>query len=311
MSRHHPRRSGATPRRRTTGFTLIEMTAVTVLVLLVTGVALNGYVDLASQTRSAADFTRDVRRATAVLDRVARDLEAARLVVKPDAMDPLEHPWLFLAEARGGDLGAERLKFVTLGQAPQAGERPASDLAQVAWITRSIEDGTLELLRWSHPHLPDGLDRRFPRPDDPGVFLVAEGLDDFGVRFLDAAGQWTDRWDSSALAQSSELPRVVEISVLMAPTDPGAASVGPFTRRVVLPMAPLDLAARLGTGEPGAGDDEPSEDDEDCLRVRDCIDAAALALEPLLADIVNDPRIQDQCLADTGIPPAVLLESCR
>jgi len=296
--------------RRVEGFTLIEMTAVTVLVLLVTGVALNGYVDLASQTRGAADFTRDVRRATAVLDRVARDLEAARLVVKPDAMDPLEHPWLFLAEARRGDLGAERLKLVTLGQAPQAADLPASDLAQVAWITRSVEDGTLELLRWSHPRLPDGLDRRFPRPNDPGVFLVAEGLDDFGARFLDAEGEWTDRWDSSALAQSSELPHAVEISVLMAPTDPGAPSVGPFTRRVVLPMRPMDLAARLGTGEPGA-DGEEEGDDEDCLRVRDCIDAAALALEPLLADIVNDPSIQNQCLGDTGIPASVLLEPCR
>jgi hypothetical protein len=290
------------------------MMAVTVLVLLVTGVALNGYVNLASQTRDAADFTRDVRRATAVLDRVARDLEAARLVVKPEEMDPLEHPWVFLAEARGGAEGADQLKFVTLGQPPRAGDLPASDLAQVAWITRIAADGTVALHRWSHPRLPEGLDRRLPRADDPGTFLVAEGLADFGVRFLGPEGDWTDRWDSSALVQSSQLPLVAEISVVMAPQYEGEPPAGPFTRRVVLPMPPIDLAARLSGEEGGPGADvdrDEDGDDEGCLRVRDCIDAAALALEPLLADILNDPSLQDQCLEDTGIPPSVLQERCR
>lgn len=298
-------------RRHAAGFTLIEMMAVVVLVLLVTGVALNGYVDLASQTRSAADLTRDVRRATAVLDRVARDLEAARLVVKPADMDPLEHPWIFLAESRGGHDGADRLKFVTLGQTPQASQPPASDLAQVAWFTRTADDGTLELLRWSFPRLPEGLDRRFPGPDDPGVFLAADSLESFGVRFLDDAGQWTDRWDSSAVAQSSQLPRVAEISVMVAPEDPDAAPAGPFTRRVVLPMPPIDLVASLG-GDAAKTDQAGDEgDDEGCLRVRDCIDPTALALDPLLSNILNDPSLQDQCLADTGIPDSVLLERCK
>ncbi|HKJ24805.1 MAG TPA: type II secretion system protein GspJ [Myxococcota bacterium] len=297
-------------RHRAAGFTLIEMMAVTVIVVLVTGVALNGYVDIASRTQTAADLTRDVRRATAVLDRVARDLEAARLVIKPEGMDPLEHPWLFLAEARGGQQGADRLKFVTLGQASQSGALPASDLAQVAWFTRRAEDGSLELLRWSYPRLPDGLDRRFPRADDPGVFLAADSLGDFGVRFLGPEGEWTDRWDSSSLVQASQLPRMVEISVVMAPDDPDAPPAGPFTRRVVLPMAPIDLVAALGGESSPAGEEERG-DDEGCLRVRDCIDAAALALEPLLADIVNDPNLQDQCLADTGIPPSVLREACK
>lgn len=288
------------------GFTLIELMAVMLLVVAVTGVALNGYVDLSTQSTIAAELTRDTRRATAVLDRVARDLEDARLLVKPEEMDPLEHPWVFLAEPRAGRDGADRLKFVTLGQPPVADALAASDLAQVAWITRVDAAGELELLRWSWPRLPDGLDRRFPRDDDPGVFLVAEGLERFGVRFLDAQGQWTDRWDSSALAQSSQLPLVAEVAVAMAGSPETL-----HTRRVVLPMPPIDLAARLGEKEEtaGAGDDE--EGDDDCLRVRDCIDPAALALEPLLADIVSDPSIQEQCLADTGIPPGVLKESCR
>lgn len=285
-----------------------------VLVVGITGVAMAGYLQLSTNSLRAADRTRSVRRAAGVLDRVARDLEAARLVVKPDAVDPLEHPWVFLAEARGGADGADRVKFVTLGQQPLGGESAASDLAQVAWMTRSAEDGTLDLLRWSLPRLPEGLDRRFPRSDDPGVFLVAEGLEAFSLRFLDAAGEWTERWDSSELVQSSQLPHVVEISVTLAPEDPDAPAEGPFVRSVVLPMPPIDLAARLGQGEPGGRSGEEDDDereDEDCLRVRDCLDQAALALEPLLANIVSDPSIQDQCLDDTGIPAEVLLEACR
>ena len=296
--------------RALAAFTLIEMMAVMVLVLAVTGVALNGYVDLAAQSLAAADLTRDVRRATAVLDRVARDLEAARLVVKPAEMDPLEHPWVFLAEARGGSDGADRLKFVTRGQQPVGGRSAASDLAQVAWLTRTSEDGTRELLRWSYPRLPDGLDRRFPRSDDPGVFLVAEGLEGFGVRFLDGEGQWNSRWDSSALVQSSELPEVAEISVSIASEEPNGTPSGPFTRRVVLPMRPLDLAERLG-GQAGGASDEEEERQGNCLRVRDCIDAGALGLVPGLTEIVLDPNIQDQCLRDTGIPDEILLPECR
>jgi len=204
--------------------------------------------------------------------------------------------------------GADRLKLVTLGQEPMASQIAASDLAQVAWITRTTADGTRDLLRWSLPRLPEGLDRRFPRDDDPGVFLVAEGLEAFGVRFLDAEGAWVDRWDSSALVQSSQLPQVAEISVTLA-GDPPA---GPYRRRVVLPMRPIDLAARLSGEEAAGGEDEEEEEgDESCRRVAECIDPAALALEPLLADIVNDPSFQEQCVGDTGIPPEVLREECR
>lgn len=289
-------------------FTLIEMLAVMLLVVAVTGVALNGYVDLSSHSLIAADLTRDARRATAVLDRVARDLEAARLAVKPDEMDPLAHPWLFLAERRGSHEGADRLKFITLGQTPAASRALAGDLAQVAWLTRVDAQGDLDLLRWSYPRLPDGLDRQFPRDTDDGVFLVAEGLADFGVRFMDDAGEWVEDWDSSTLARSSQLPLVAEISVSVADEGTGEAA-GPFRRRVVLPMRPMDLAARLSAEDQVAsndGDEDEEEAGAGCLRVRDCIDVSALT--PDLMNVVFD--LMDQCLEDTGIPDSALLPEC-
>jgi type II secretory pathway pseudopilin PulG len=297
---------------RAGGFTLIEMLGVLLLLTLVFGVALDTYVDLSLQTRRASSFTRDARRATALLDRVGADLAAAVLAVKPEGRDPLQHPWLFLAEARGGT-GADRLKFVTAGRPPMASASHASDLAQVALLTAPAPDGSLELLRWSHPHLPDALDRSLPRADDPGVLLLAEGLERFGVRFLDEAGEWSDRWDSTALARSSQLPLAVEIEVSWAPQAPGEEPIGPYTRRVVLPLRPFDLEARLTGKEPGAPGEQDEEDEEkkaeeeSCLRVRDCVDVRALP--PDLMNVVFD--LMDQCLSDTGIPDDVLLPECR
>ena len=72
-------------RRSVSGFTLIEVMAVIFLTALVLGVALDYYYDLSNASQRAMDRTREVRRATAILDRVARDLQSATLVTKPTA----------------------------------------------------------------------------------------------------------------------------------------------------------------------------------------------------------------------------------
>lgn len=294
------------------GFSLIELVATLLVIVAVTGIAIAGYVDVSSNNLRAADLTRDARRATAILDRVARDLEAVRLAEKPPERDPLEHPWLFLAESRGLSEGADRLKFVTRGQRPAADDALASDVGQVAWLTSPALDGSLDLLRWGFPRLSEGLDRRLPRDDDPGVFLVAEGIEEFGVRLMDEAGEWTDRWDSSELARSSQLPLVAEIRVLLVPEDPDADVREPFVRRVVLPVRPFNLEAQLAGDDAPNAEAEESQDEEDasedeCLRVRDCIDATQIDAE--LMEIILE--LQDQCLSDVGVPPGAVLPQCQ
>ena len=105
------------PRKRK-GFTLIEVMAVVALIGFVFFVALNFYTDLTRASTRASNHTRGVRRASAILDRVARDIEGALLLVKPPEMDPFAFPWIFLGETRLGGDASERLKFVTRNHDP-------------------------------------------------------------------------------------------------------------------------------------------------------------------------------------------------
>jgi prepilin-type N-terminal cleavage/methylation domain-containing protein len=266
-------------RRRAQGFTLLEVLAVLFLTALVIGAALDSYVNLSNQSAHASEVTREMRRATGLLDRVARELERTLLVEKPPETDPLAHPWLFVAESRLASGGADRVKFVA--RQPAAGSRQqAPELAMVAFMLREAEDGeAYELLRWSRPGLPEGLDRDFPLPDDPGTLVLARGLHHFALRFLDENGEWLPEWDSSQLIDSSTLPLAVEVEVAMEPLDellPEEARAHLYRRRVALPVRPLDLVALFDPegGADGAGEEG---DCDESLLVRDCIDEQTIS----------------------------------
>jgi type II secretory pathway component PulJ len=260
--------------RRRAAFTLLEVLAVVLLTAIVLGVALAFYVDLSRASVRAADGTRSLRLATAVLDRVARDFERVVLVAKPAETDPLDHPWIFLGEAGRSGTGADRLKFVTRGHVPRSKATRESDLEVVGYAVRDAEDGeSIELLRSSSPQLPDGLDREVPDDEEEGAALLADGLAGFGVTFIDELGERSSAWDSSALAQSSKLPVAVEIEVALADPDDPEAEPATFQRRVLLPLRPLDLEELLDpTSAVGGGeaDEEEGEEEGDGLSSEEC-----------------------------------------
>ena len=100
-------------------FTLIEVLAAVFLTAVVMSVAISFFVNLSDSTDAAAQKTREGRQALAVLDRVARDLEGAYLVSKPPALDPLSHPWSFIAESELGDSASDRVRFVSRSHRPR------------------------------------------------------------------------------------------------------------------------------------------------------------------------------------------------
>jgi len=273
-------------RLRLGGFTMIEMLAVMVVVGLLLGVALDFYIDLSRQATRATELTRGMRRAHAVLDHVATDLEHALLVKKPEAVDPLAHPWIFLGEPVHAQNGSDRLKFVRRA-APRASDGSGAHLALVSYTLRRSEENpeAWTLRRWTSPELPEVLDREFPLEGDPDELLLADGVASFAMRFLDATtGEWLTRWDSSLIEASSRLPLAVEIEVTLV-DDPLLAGDDdrfgeepvPYLRRVRLPVRPLDLEALLDPGDGGeelAGADDEIDPD---LTVADCLDPSDVA----------------------------------
>ena len=245
------------------------MLAVVLLTSIVIGVALNHYVDLSRAGQRATEHTRGIRRATAVLDRIARDFESTVLVAKEPAMDPLDHPWIFLGESRRSDIGADHLKFVTRGHQPRRTAAHESDLEVVAYSLRQGEEGDFELLRWSSPRLPESLDREIPNDESQGAVLLAGGVGSFGVRFIDELGEQTSSWDSSQLTESSELPLAVEIELaLLDPEGDPDAEPQPYSRRVILPVRPLDMQELLDpnslvSGGEGSEADKEAEEGEE------------------------------------------------
>jgi type II secretory pathway component PulJ len=277
---------------RARGFTLIEVMGVILVTTLVLGFATDYYIDLSRATARASDNTRGIRRATALLDRVARDFESTVLLVKPPALDPQAHPWLFVAESHRSQSGADHIKFVTRNFQPRRSDAPESDLTLVAYIVKSTEDGdTLDLYRWTSPQLGDSLDRTFPSEDDEASVLMAEGLVDFGVTFSGEGGVAVEEWDSTTLLASSMLPTSLEITVAIAPPgDEGDFDEVPrYRKTVLLPMRPLDLAALInpegaagGAGAAEEGDDTDGTDDDEepvskgAPTMADCFNLAAI-----------------------------------
>jgi type II secretory pathway component PulJ len=280
-----PQRARLAPAPRRSGFSLLEVLAVVLLTSLVIGVALNHYVNLESATTRAGELTRDVRLATAILDRLARDFESAVFVKPRPGEDPFANQYVFVAESSGSELGADRIKFVTRGNEPRGETGHESDLEVVAYTVQPDPEGLegdLRLMRWSQPRLPpEGHDISMPGDESEGARPLAEGLASFGVRFVDEAGGELSEWDAAQLTEQQELPVAVEIELAL--RDPDAdpeLGVEPphYFRRVLLPVAALDLqelfdptsAVSGGSGAEGQEkDDQEGDGDEDGEDVAD------------------------------------------
>lgn len=289
------------------GFTLLEMLMVVLFTGIVLTFAASFYIDLSNASTAALAESVDLRRSTSVLDRITRDLESATLVKKPDALDPLEHPWLFLAEGRGSG-GADRLRFQARNHRPRSGVAHESDLVEIAYWLAEAQDGEgFDLMRWTsaRPPVPP-LERGFPRRDDPGVELLASHVVSFAVRLQDQDGTWQSAWDSWSPAQSSLLPIAAEVQLALLPDDPIQDETLPqpepelLTRPVVFALDPLDLEKVL-TGE--SGEEEDDEGDElACLTVSECVSRNQPAVDAYLA---QNPEVEgvlasiaDQCWKD-------------
>ncbi len=269
--RQQPRRSG---------FTLIEVLAAVFLTAVVMTVAIAFFVTLSDSTDAAARKARQGRLALAVVDRIARDLEGAYLLTAPRGVDPLFHPWIFIAQNEEGESASDRVQFVTRSHRPRNPLGHGSDLAVITYLLHPADDALgFELLRAVRPGVPDEAEHDFLPAGDELFMVVAEHIDHFGLRFMSEDFEWHDEWDSSQLEQAGELPRAAEIEVAFLDVNPddleaadglgglglseGEGETTRYTRRVALPMQAIDLAAMLDQAAADAFAQELAEAEEE------------------------------------------------
>ncbi|MCG8589933.1 MAG: prepilin-type N-terminal cleavage/methylation domain-containing protein [Proteobacteria bacterium] len=286
--------------RTTAGFTLLEMLLVIFLTTLVMTSAVAFYVQIHRASERAVAQSLEGRRAAVLLDHVARDLQGAYLIKKPDEVDPADHPWVFLAERRYGD-GADRLLFASRSHVPTGEQSHASDLEMVAYVLEPDVGEGYRLVRWTSPVLPEQPSRAFPRADDRGAALLADGLSAFSVRLQSDTGEWATEWDSTTLIESSELPVAAEVQLAWLPERP-ELGIRPrsYQRNVVLPLDAVDLKALVEGRAPG-GDGEEDEEDGDCTTVQECLDQNPEILSGFEGTIDIEPFL-DQCVRDVPVP---------
>ena len=240
-----PTRSRRHAERRNLGFTLLEVLAAIFLTSIISAFVVGFYINISDSSSRATKIMREAITATAILNRIARDLDAASLIVKPEEADPLDHPWYFVAESDRSFDGSDRIRFISRSHTPLAGSTHTSDLIQVAYQVVSEEDDSLSLYRWTLPSLPEGYDPSFPRIDDEGSFIVAEGLASLELFFMTPDGEWVDVWDSTQIERSGELPMAVLIDLSLLPDeiyeDQEEDDWRHYTRQINLRIRPLNL----------------------------------------------------------------------
>ena len=282
--------------------------------MLVSGIVLsfaaNFYVDLSHASSAALASSVELRRATGVLDRVARDLEGAILVKTPEGLDPLEHPWLFLAEGRGSD-GADRLRFQARNHRPRPGAGHESDLVEIAyWLAPSETPGSFDLLRWTsaRPPLPP-LDRNSRAATIPAssCWSRASRTSRCGCRAPREPGRAPGFVVSRAVERPADRRRAAHCIPPRSRERRRGARAGRaevFERPLCLALDPLDLEKLLGADTEEDGEKEEDEEDSACVTVSECVarNQARPTLSAEHPELAQTLRRSGSCAEGPGHP---------
>ncbi len=261
------------PRPRQAGFTLIEVVGAFFLMVVILVLITGFFVENGRQRSAATELMRERLSAAGVLDLLSDDLVAAVFVGRREGEAPEDNAWRFQAEDPG-EYGATRLRFVTQNAPRTNPGEHSSGWVEVAYFIEQDREGEPVLWRWLSARPPSDPNRHFPDSNDPGSMRVAIGVSAFGVRFLDAEGEWLDEWDSTYVPPDEALPQAAEISIALmrkariGEADDGASELPGFlhTRRLALEMRPIDVAALIELGRRG------EEGDPNCFTVGQCLD---------------------------------------
>lgn len=175
---------------RSAGFTLIEiLIALSILAMI----ALLGYRATSSLAQSEARLAEESARwrtFDALFARLEGDMRAAvpRAVRSGNSTEPA---WVGATDAAGN----ATIRFSRAGGEP--GNEPGAAGQRIGY---GFANGAIAVDYW--PHLDQ------PGDVAPTAFVLADGIAGLRVDYLDAQGEWRDRWP---LLGESALPRAVRV----------------------------------------------------------------------------------------------------
>jgi general secretion pathway protein J len=182
-------------KRNRTGFTLIELLIALAILALV---AVLGYRALSSLTDSEAELNAEAQHWRA-LDALFARLEADMREALPREVrtgNGKEPAWLGEIDGAGNAM----LRFSRAG--PEFAAEPGSAGQRIGYRLR---DGAIEILYW--PRLDQ------PATVSPQAYALAGRIAAFRVSYLDARGNWLERWP---LLGESPVPRAVRVGITLA-----------------------------------------------------------------------------------------------
>ncbi len=202
------------------GFTLIEVLVAIAIFGVMSGVAYRALTSVLESRERLDGEHRKWRSLSIAFARLEQDIGAIRARPARDAGGVLQPPLIGVQVVRNPNEG--QIMFSRAGYTDEKGIPGAP--TRVGYRAR---DGVLEYMTWA------ALDQA-PRTE-PNVSPLLQGVTDLRVRYLDARGQWNDRWPSGSAINvaiddaKAIMPRALELELQL--------QSGERIRRVFAPLA--------------------------------------------------------------------------
>jgi type II secretion system protein J len=205
------------------GFTLLEVLIALGITVLMTTAIYTAYTGNLEAIEQVQDQEVVFQTARVVLDRMARDLEAA-VIDSVSGVTPEGKLALVGTAGVMGGLSADRVELTTFSHLDWREGAPRTDLCEVGYRLERDEDTEEIVLFRRQQILPDG------DPEEGGERVpLSEDVRSLEIRYEYPAGREMDAWDSRTGDQEGLLPRTIRLRLTVRGLS-GSEAV--FTTRV-------------------------------------------------------------------------------
>lgn len=229
-----PKRPGRLP-YSPSGFTLLEILLAIFIFSVMITMIFSTFNAVVSRTQAIKDGCGDYEMARTCLNRMASDLSALYVDVRPlyKPRDVDDDPDLYGFVGKEDNLGGKdfaQLRFASTEHLPMNG-KPEKGIAQIVYYVQETgyPDTTYNLKRSDTLHFDTKRKEFEKKAGDP---VLCQNLESLRFIYTDQDGQEMETWDSDASDSKYATPRAVEIRLQIASGE----DVLRFGTKILLPV---------------------------------------------------------------------------